>query len=320
MPSVYQERQRRRQIDFHRLHRELFDDVPLGGQFLGKPREFVLQRGAANLLPAVRAAVVEYFARHQITWWGGSGPPGHLLSSQVACLNHLYPLRTDPAAVTAMLQALDPAVAEALPIPTDQGEPGYLQFEATGDGSHLNEGALRRGSQCTSLDVLAYARLHDGSRRLFGIEWKYTEHYGNEDKFRDTKPDGGQAKGEVRKRRYAGLLRESRQLLSTDWLDYGCEPFYQLLRQTLLLEQLVAHRDSERIQAESWRHVHVIPLKNLDLLGKSYLPRGQPLEQHWRALLRDPELYTVVDPADLLAPIAPQYADLLAFLAERYWD
>ncbi len=320
MISPYQERQRKLQIAYHDQHPGLFDHTPRGGHFQSKPRDFVLQHGPSNLHPAIRAEAQAYFARHTIAWWGGTGPSGHLLSSQVACVNHLFAVRSDRDAVTRLLQALDGDVAEALAIPSDTGAPGFVQFEATGDESHLNEGRLQRGTQCTSLDALAYARLRDGRRRLFGIEWKYTEYYGPEDKFRDTKLEAGHSKGEVRKRRYASVLDQSAQLTSRQWTDYGCEPFYQLLRQTLLLEQLVAHRTTERLAAESWRHIHVIPRQNEALLAKAYPPSGLPMEAHWRSLLRDQTQYVVVDPRDFLEPLGSQYDDLRTYLGERYWN
>ena len=96
MTSIYQEFQRKHQIAVHSARGELFGGTPTGGRFMGKPREFVLAEGTVNLRAAIRDDAVAYFANHAIQWWGGNGPSGHLLSSQIACVNHLFGLRHDP--------------------------------------------------------------------------------------------------------------------------------------------------------------------------------------------------------------------------------
>ena len=86
------ERERRRLIE---ERDRLFKDPGLG-LFFGKPREFVLSEPApANLWEGICADAIDYFARNSISWWKGDGnePTGHMLSSQVACVNHLYLLR-----------------------------------------------------------------------------------------------------------------------------------------------------------------------------------------------------------------------------------
>lgn len=65
-------------------------------------------------------------------------PTGHVLSSQVACLNHLFPLSRDGKAATLLLQGLRPDMVEALPVGIHACDM-FVEFEVTGGGSYLNE-------------------------------------------------------------------------------------------------------------------------------------------------------------------------------------
>jgi hypothetical protein len=113
---------------------------------------------------------------------------------------------------------------------------------------------------------MMYAERADGSRWLVPIEWKYTEHYGNDNKAADgVAADPINGKGAVRQRRYTQLIQESEQLKATDIAVYYFEPFYQLMRQTLLAEQIVRHRNEETLRADGFLHLHVIPSGNVAL-------------------------------------------------------
>jgi hypothetical protein len=106
----------------------------------------VLKVPGANLWPGSREDVLAYFDRHGIVWHGGKDSSlGHLLSSQVACANHLGPLRGREDAATALLSGLDPEVERAEPVPeasSDAAHEGYVAFEFTGHESRLGEGRL----------------------------------------------------------------------------------------------------------------------------------------------------------------------------------
>jgi hypothetical protein len=184
--------------------------------------------------------MISYMANNGAAWWGGGGPPVNPLSSQAACLNHLFPFREDAEAVLAIARKISPDIAAVLPIETDHYAPAYIQFEAVSDEDHLNEGCVTRGSNCTSLDALIYAVHKDGRKLLLPIEWKYTEVYGDDNKAEGTS-------GQTRKGRYDGLMKQSRQLLAApkEPSVYYFEPFYQLMRQTLWAEQMIAHGKAE---------------------------------------------------------------------------
>ncbi len=104
----FQERERLRLIS----ERDRIFTDPGFGMFSGIPREFVLSDPAGNLWEGIRDGAIEYFARNRIAWWGGEGnePTGHMLSSQIACLNHLYAIRQRPDLARLMQRFDDSAV------------------------------------------------------------------------------------------------------------------------------------------------------------------------------------------------------------------
>jgi hypothetical protein len=44
------------------------------------------------------------------------------------------------------------------------------------------------------------------------------------------------------------------------------------------------------------------------------------MEEAWREMLSDQSLYHLVDPKDLMQPIAKSYPELYKYLKERYWQ
>jgi hypothetical protein len=293
--------------------RNIFGDDAGNGFFRGKNYPFVLQNGINNLYPTLRSEIIEYFMKNKIAWWGGFSPTNHTLSSQIACINHLFSIRCDKESVLKIVQRIVPDIADVLIIGTDKYKPEYIQFEAVSDTDRLNEQTSTRGSNCTSLDALIYAILNDGRKTLVPIEWKYVESYGNDDKAKGEK-------GATRKARYTDLINSSNQLVSNSHDVYYYEPFYQLMRQTLWAEQMVTYKDSETIQADDYIHLHIIPTENGELLRKPYPCSGKGLEETWRKCLKNQEKYRIVTPRDLLAPLDRQkYKDLFNYLEIRYW-
>ena len=200
------------------------------------------------------------------------------------------------------------------------------------DNDYLNEckegQKPTRGSNCTSIDALIYAKHKNGKNYLLPIEWKYTEHYNNTDKSvedRQGEPKGTSGKGQERLDRYINdnrnphLVPNSEQLTNYKSSVYFSEPFYQLMRQTLWAEQMIAHSNSEKISAEDFIHSHIIPHENSDLLNKVYPCSGKNMETTWRECLQNQSKYKIITPKELLANIAPKYTDLKKYLEKRYW-
>ena len=327
MASKYQESQREKQVELL-YESNLFNGDSGNGRFMGKVRPFILHNGLSNFYPPIKEDVQTYFTNNSISWWGGSRPTGHLLSSQMACLNHLFHIRKDKEVVLKLLNGVKDLFVDVLPIPNDKGEDGYIAFEAVSGDDYLNEQQSTRGSNCTSIDAFIYAKDADSKLWLIPIEWKYTEFYNNQDKSTEDHPGdenkGKGGKGKVRLDRYRNLINDSAQLKSlSDYKGsvYYQEPFYQLMRQTLWAEQVIAHRnsDKEKLKADNYLHIHVIPSDNKDLLDKKYHVSQMGMEDTWRSCLTDSSKYVIIDPKKLMEPLVGDYSELSDYLSKRYW-
>lgn len=311
----YSERNRQQQL----LDDGFFNDDPGNGCFMGKVYPFILKDGLNNIYSPILDDALGYFRDNNIKWWGGKRPTGHILSSQIACVNHLMPFRKDKDAVLKILKGIDFRFVDVLPIPSDKDE-SYIAFEAVSDNDHLNERQVSRGHNCTSVDALILGLDNEGKVWLIPIEWKYTESYS--DSPSNDKSAEKEGKGEERMSRYNSLIENSEQLKSLSEYKssiYFFEPFYQLMRQTLWAEQMIDCKDSESIKAANFMHVHVIPEKDTDLLNKRYRLSQKGMEATWREMLADQSKYLVIDPATLLAPVININPELKEYLEKRYW-
>jgi hypothetical protein len=323
--SKYKNSQYERQVKLIIDTSNIFSGDKGYGYFMKIRRNFVLKNGINNLYEPIRDGVIEYFNDNNISWWGGHKPTGHTLSSQIACLNHLFAIMHDKDAVLAMLNGVRDEFEEVLPISCD-AKPQYIGFEVVSREDHLNEKISTRGSNCTSIDALIYA-VHKGDKKrwIIPIEWKYTEYYGKKDKSNEDRKGevkGTNGKGQERVNRYEPLINASMQLKSLDCY-YGSiyyqEPFYQLMRQTLWVENVIKNSNIEKLEAEDYFHIHVIPSDNKDLLDKVYSVSNKRMEETWRDMLEVPSKYMIVDPKTLFLPIVDKYPDLSSYLDKRYW-
>ena len=301
---TYREDQRKRAVE---TRDALFKD-PGTGLFSGKERDFVLKDPSLNLWPGIRDDAKHYFSANRIPWWKGSAddPTGHLLSSQVACVNHLYYIRQRKDIATRVLRTLDSNIQEALPIGT-----GYVEFEYIGTCQYLKERAFTRGANCTSVDAVMLGSTANNQRVLFLIEWKYTEFYNSEDLY-------------IPRR---SIVYDS--MISSDEGPFVAglsprtlyfEPFYQMMRQTLLAWQFEKHSE---LSCSRCVNVHVIPGANKQLKGTITSPglKGRNIHDAWRRILKTPEKYIPADPYDLLKD-ARELVDTkswLIYLKQRYW-
>lgn len=297
------------------------------------PKDEILLDGINNIYKPIRNDVLDYFVKNDISFWHTPRsseprykPTGHTLSSQVCCINHLFPLRQDKETVLSIAKLFCPVIKDILQIPTDKYLPGYIQFESVTDKDYLNELQTTRGSKCTSIDALIYGNDNNGKYYIIPIEWKYTEYYDNKDKSIEDKigeVKGTEGKGKERLLRYSNLIDSSQYLIAhSNYRNsvYYFEPFYQLMRQTLWVEQMIKHSNSETIKASDYMHIHIIPNKNVKLLEKVYKPSGKNMEDTWRSCLKHKEKYKIIDPINLLKVIDnKKYGDLIEYLNKRYW-
>ena len=188
-------------------------------------------------------------------------------------------------------------------LPTMIDEDGYLSFEFVYMNKELlgeNDHGAGRGTRCTSVDAFMIARKGD-RKVLIPIEWKYTESYKWQDKT-------------IAKRlaRYEQLIEGSSQLISPEngipHSIYFYEPCYELMRQTLLAEQMV-----KKGVADDFIHINVVPARNTEyrnMVKYNYIP-----------MLKKKQKFIPITPEELLAPLNNkiEYSALIQYLSKRYW-
>jgi hypothetical protein len=276
------------------------------GEFDGRHYDFVLEDGLLNLWDGIREDALDYFRENGITWWRGgpeNKPTGHLFSSQVACLNHLYWLRARKDAALAIARQIHPGIVDI-----DEIDSGYVGFEVVGKDNYLGERAHSRGANATAFDAVIIGKKESGENCLIAIEWKYTEVYDSTCLY---KP----ARAEI----YDHFLDdENGPIEVSDKTALYYEPFYQLMRQILLSWKIVEAGD---YGCDEYLHVHVIPKENRKLLETTEKLPGKTLTDAWRGVLKEPERYRIVDPQELLRPAKklPASKAILRYLENRYW-
>ena len=300
----YREQERKKAVQ---IRDSIFRD-PGNGLFFGKKRDFVLNETSLNLWDGIREDAKQYFKACGIPWWKGTAddPTGHLLSSQVACLNHLYYARQRKDAATAILKRVMPEIVEALVVDT-----GFVEFEYIGKKQYLKERAFTRGAHCTSLDAVMLGTTSEGKRILFLIEWKYTEFYAPENLYVLERANV-----------YDALITQANGpfITGVDAKAFYFEPFYQMMRQTLLGWFFAKNRE---LDCDGCINLHVIPEKNLALKGTITSPgfNGPNIHDAWRRMLKAPQTYVTIDPAELLKDVKPlpDTKSWLSYLDARYW-
>lgn len=309
----YLEDQKRKVIA---LRDNYFKD-PGGGIYDNIPSEYVLIDRTLNIWSGIREDVIDYFTQNSIAFWDSvNEPSGNLLSSQIACLNHLFFMRQREDIATAILQNLDTKVSRAVRIMKNDSESGFVIFEENGQANYLNERSRIRGGHATSLDAIMVGELKDGSLKLFVFEWKYAEYFNGGSKINEEK-------GEVQLKTYKPFLDDPFSPLKPCSLEgLFTEPYYHLMRHTLLMDQMVR---ANEYGVTDYLHVHVVPSLNIELLRSNpALPQlpGFTLNEAWSKLLKEPGKYISIDPKDLLEPA--QYCQdtgsIMSYLQMRYWN
>ena len=172
-------------------------------------------------------------------------------------------------------------------------------FRDPGDGlfskkeNYLNEKSHTRGANATSVDAVMVGEKKPGSNVLFFIEWKYTEEYREENKYIP-------ARYEI----YNPLLEDPDSPIALkDYSSLYYEPFYQLMRQTLLGWKMV---QSGEYHCDEFIHLHVIPQGNIEMRERVTSPglrsRGDNISDVWKSVLSEPDRYMTITPEEFLRP------------------
>lgn len=289
-------------IGYSKKNRQWYDYI-LKSQYNAYNLYHCIQKGAKDATGAI-----EYFKKYDIAWWQclnkSDEPTGHLVSSQINCLNHLFALRTDKNVVKLIIEkATGLHFDHILPSLIDDDPESYISFEFAFHNDEWlmeNDSGAKRGTMCTSIDAMILAE-KDGAKWLIPIEWKFTERYDREDKT-----------NRERLKRYKHHIESSKRLQIPDdgiaHSAYFIEPNYELMRQTLLCEQIIEHG-----YAKDFFHINIIPTKNTEL--------RKAVETEFMPMLTKEAKFKIIDPQDLLSPLkgTDNYKELLKYLETRYW-
>jgi len=288
------------------------------GVYRGISRSFCLQNDCSteNLYVEFRRDALTYFRTRAIGWHDGlldrqgnkkGLPSNHLCCSQSSCVNCLWPMTTHPGLLASVFRPFFPELAEGLPITADDplpdGTQPYLAFEWIGKkgSNYLNEiGNRARGANATSADFAFRFQRHDGRIQLVLGEWKYTEHYLA--KQVDTNP----TRRRIHREHFEQWQKQ--QPLLPEYSTFFIEPFYQLMRLTLLaqaMERARAEGEGE-MGADLVSVLVVAPKANRDYTENFTTPAlaqfGRTIGAAW-AYLAPPDRFLAIATESLLTTI-----------------
>jgi hypothetical protein len=302
-----------------------FSDVARAdGVYRGKPRSFCLPLGHAeeNLFPEIRQTAPAYFAAQGIKWHDGQDgkPSNHLCSSQVCCVNFLFPFADKPRALAEVLRPVFPAIQEMLPIESGQ----YVAFEWIGQENYLGEkvsldGVRTRGANCTSADAAVMFERTDGERQIVLIEWKYTESYGKTSfKIARSGTDRTAIYRPLFERDDCPLIKDL--LPSFDLLFF--EPFYQLMRQQFLACEM---EKAQELGASIVSVLHVAPTHNADfrrVTSPGLATLGETATAIWENLVRTHNRFASISTEQLFGNSSieqlPEMRAWMEYIGARY--
>ena len=133
-----------------------------------------------------------------------------------------------------------------------------------------------------------------------------------------------EAKGEV----YDNLIiNVNSPFTNMNLRAYYFEPFYQLMRQTLLAWKLIENQDHS---CSEYCHIHVIPDGNMELLDKITSPelnkgiadnKEDRMIEAWKSTLKNPDKYIHRSPEEFLEPSRDiiDSKSFISYLEKRYW-
>ena len=137
------EDERTRQTQFKNSSPYFSDAVRSDGVYRGKPRSFCLPAEFAeqNLIPEIRESALAHFAEHGIQWHNEQNgkPSNHLCSSQVCCVNFLFPFADKPNELAQVFRLVYPEIEKMLPVESGR----YVSFEWIGQENYLGERVSR---------------------------------------------------------------------------------------------------------------------------------------------------------------------------------
>jgi hypothetical protein len=258
------------------------------GIYNGTPRSFCLPIESAeqNLVPEIRESALLHFAEHSIKWHNGKNgkPSNHLCSSQVCCVNFLFPFADKPNELAQVFSLIYPEIKKMLPVENGL----YVSFEWIGEKNYLGEkvsrnGQRTRGALFTSADSIVLFERKDKKRQVVLIEWKYTESYGgNFLKYADSGTDRTEIYRHLFEKADCPINKDI--LPSFDSLFY--EPFYQFMRQQFLANEM---EKAHEMGADVVSLLHIAPAHNDDfrkITSPELEKLGESATSIWKKLVK----------------------------------
>jgi hypothetical protein len=318
------ENEKLKQIEFKADSPDLSNEARADGIYKGKPRSFCLplEYAEQNLFSEIRHSAIRHFAKHSIKWHDGQNgkPSNHLCSSQVCCINFLFPFADKPEVLAKVLQPVFPNIKMMLPIESGQ----YVSFEWIGQENYLGEKVTRngkrsRGALFTSADAAVMFERTDGKRQMVLIEWKYTESYGGTS-LKIAK--SGTDRTEI----YKHLFLEHDNVLDKDLLpSFGSlfyEPFYQFMRQQYLAHEM---EKAHEMGADIVSVLHIAPAHNHDfhkITSPELKKLGESAIDVWKKLVRYDRRFISVSVESLFGNLSeehfPEIRTWLDYIHDRY--
>ncbi len=300
------------------------DAARLEGIYNGEPRPFCLPMEFAeqNLVPEIRESALSYFAQHSIKWHNGQNgkPSNHLCSSQVCCVNFLFPFADKPNELSKVFRLVYPEIEKMLPVESGH----YVSFEWIGQENYLGErisrsGQRSRGANCTSADAIVMFERKDKKRQAVLIEWKYTESYGGT--FLKT-ANSGVDRTEI----YRHLFEKPDCPINKDILpgfdSLFYEPFYQFLRQQFLANEM---EKANEMGADVVSVLHIAPAHNDDfrkVTSPELKKLGESAINIWKKLVKTEGRFISISTEKLFGTLSeaqlPEIKSWIEYVHARY--
>jgi hypothetical protein len=294
------------------------------GVYKGKLRTFCVpvEFAEQNLFPEIREIALAHFSEHKIKWHDGQNrkPSNHLCSSQVCCVNFLFPFADKPIALAQVLGSIFPEIEKMLPVESGR----YVSFEWIGQENYLGEktsrnGQRTRGANCTSADSIVIFERKDKKRQVVLIEWKYTESYGGT--FIKYAASGTDRTGIYRHLFEKADCPINRDILpGFDALFY--EPFYQLMRQQFLANEM---EKMHEMGADVVSVLHIAPARNGDfrkVTSPELEKLGETATGIWKKLVKTEGRFMSVSTEKLFGNLSaeqlPEIKTWIEYIHARY--
>jgi len=256
--NAFEQQETLRQVRFKRTHWPGLEN----GRYAKLPQHtypLILPKGHLDkaFYPPIAGAILDHLKKEEIALHAEAH---HLRSSQVACLNFLFPLHEDLALASAIFRSLIPGLQAVTNIEFEHTGPKKAQAEVTRWLGEPPNG--KRGQNRTSIDAAIFWTDTASQQRATLVEWKYTErNYGVCSAYsRASKAEKARCEGlnvwenpnpaeqcllcvglPARRRRYWEHMGSAGIVLKAFQGARGCPfqgPFYQLMRQFMLAAYL----------------------------------------------------------------------------------